>query len=83
MDGIESCIDDEIPFEIPETWEWIRLGSLFTINPRNNIADDTVIGFIPMPLLKDGFNNSHNYEKRLWIYSASDLYKKNKAVIEI
>ena len=66
LDGIESCIDDEIPFEIPETWEWIRLGSLFTINPRNNIADDTVIGFIPMPLLKDGFNNSHNYEKRLW-----------------
>ena len=66
LDGIESCIDDEIPFEIPETREWIRLGSLFTINPRNNIADDTVIGFIPMPLLKDGFNNSHNYEKRLW-----------------
>ena len=66
LDGIERCIDDEIPFEIPETWEWIRLGSLFTINPRNNIADDTVIGFIPMPLLKDGFNNSHNYEKRLW-----------------
>ena len=24
-----------------------------------------------------------NYEKRLWIYSASDLYKKNKVVIEI
>ena len=25
LDGIESCIDDEIPFEIPETWEWCRL----------------------------------------------------------
>ena len=26
--GCESnplCIDDEIPFEIPESWEWIRL----------------------------------------------------------
>ena len=22
----EVCIDDEIPFEIPETWEWCRLG---------------------------------------------------------
>ncbi len=66
LDGIERCIDDEIPFEIPDSWAWIRLGSLFTINPRNNIADDTVVGFMPMPLLKDGFNDSHAYEKRLW-----------------
>ena len=25
LDGIERCIDDEIPFEITETWEWCRL----------------------------------------------------------
>ena len=24
------CIEDEIPFEIPEGWEWARLGSVFT-----------------------------------------------------
>ena len=28
LDGIERCIDDEIPFEIPISWEWYRLGSL-------------------------------------------------------
>ena len=28
VDGIERCIDDEIPFEIPESWEWCRLKSL-------------------------------------------------------
>ena len=28
MNGIERCIDDEIPFTIPETWEWVRLGSI-------------------------------------------------------
>ena len=32
LDGIERCIDDELPFEIPETWEWIRLGTLFQHN---------------------------------------------------
>ena len=60
------CIDDEIPFEIPESWEWIRLGSFVQVNPRNNLDDDKVAGFIPMPLLKEGFNNQHSYEERTW-----------------
>ena len=28
LDGVELCIDAEIPFEIPETWSWARLSSL-------------------------------------------------------
>lgn len=32
MNGIERCIDDEIPFEIPNNWVWIRLGTLFQHN---------------------------------------------------
>lgn len=28
MDGIERCIDDEIPFEIPESWVWERWGNI-------------------------------------------------------
>ena len=28
LDGIERCIDDEIPFEIPENWVWTRLSSI-------------------------------------------------------
>ena len=28
LDGIERCIDDEIPFEIPKSWCWCRLGNL-------------------------------------------------------
>ena len=28
VDRIERCIDDELPFEIPESWGWCRLKSL-------------------------------------------------------
>ena len=31
LDGVERCIDDEIPFDIPESWEWIRLGNVAEI----------------------------------------------------
>ena len=29
-DGTVKCIEEEIPFEVPEGWEWTRLGSLFS-----------------------------------------------------
>ena len=37
-----SCIDDEIPFEIPDSWEWVRFGSLINMRigktpPRGDV----------------------------------------------
>jgi len=29
--GVPVCIDNEIPFEIPESWEWVRLGSILEL----------------------------------------------------
>ena len=28
LDGIERCIDEEIPFEIPENWAWTRIRNI-------------------------------------------------------
>ena len=35
--GEPVCIEDEIPFEIPETWAWARLKSIFSMRAGKNI----------------------------------------------
>ena len=30
-DNEPVCIADEVPFEIPESWEWVRLGSVLNV----------------------------------------------------
>lgn len=58
--------DDEIPFDIPENWVWARLQEISTINPRNQIPDDTVVSFVPMRLIGEGFKNQFTHEQSLW-----------------
>lgn len=31
QDGTVKCIEDEIPFELPEGWEWARLKDLLNV----------------------------------------------------
>ena len=65
-DGTIKCIEDEIPFELPDGWAWSRFSSAFIINPRNNLPDETEVSFIPMPLIKEGYANNHTGEIKLW-----------------
>ena len=37
LDGVERCIDDELPFEIPENWCWCKIGTIFTLQAGKNI----------------------------------------------
>jgi type I restriction enzyme S subunit len=57
---------DEIPFEIPEGWELVRLGKVTQINPRNTLEDNLEVSFIPMKMIQGGFNNKYTYEVKKW-----------------
>ena len=59
-------INDELPFEIPASWCWVRLKDVFIINPRNKLEDDLNVSFIPMPLIDDGYSGKHTSEVRSW-----------------
>ena len=54
-DGSVKCIEDEIPFELPDGWAWSRLSSICVINPKNDLNDDTEVSFIPMPHICEGY----------------------------
>ena len=55
-----------MPFDIPDSWVWARLGNVVNINPRNNIGDNVCVSFVEMRALKEGFNNSFTCEPRQW-----------------
>ena len=40
LNGIERCIDDEIPFEIPESWEWVRFVSVINLQSGQDLTPD-------------------------------------------
>ena len=59
-------ITDELPFEIPDSWEWAKIGDAMQINPRNKLDDSMEVSFIPMPLIDDGFSGRHTSDVRVW-----------------
>ena len=47
---MEHCIDDELPFEIPESWAWVRLGTILSVSSGDSLtgAQMNSAGSIPV-----------------------------------
>lgn len=56
----------EVPYDLPNGWEWVRLGEIGIINPRNNADVSVKAGFVPMPSITEGFSEKHQFEERQW-----------------
>ena len=57
VDGIERCIDDELPFEIPESWRWTRWGTVATSIQYGYNAPAKQYGRIRMVRISDIHEN--------------------------
>ena len=64
--GEVKCIDEEIPFEIPQGWEWCRISSIFQLNPKIEANDDTLAAFIPMEAISAVYSSEYSYYERRW-----------------
>ena len=47
---MERCIDEELPFEIPESWAWVRLGTILSVSSGDSLtgAQMNSAGSIPV-----------------------------------
>ena len=72
--GQVKCIDDEIPFEIPQGWEWCRLGVISNIIGGYAFPSQTLKGEVGCRVIRisditeNGFDNS-----RLVRYSGAPI----------
>ncbi|MEX5151450.1 restriction endonuclease subunit S [Enterobacter cloacae] len=57
---------EEVPYQLPQGWEWVRLGEIGIINPRNDADDLAKAGFVPMPMIPEGYSEKHQFEERSW-----------------
>ena len=68
LNGIERCIDDEIPFEIPENWCWCRLGSiLIKLSDGTHSTPKYVSSGIPFISVKDVSTGVLNFDNCKYI----------------
>lgn len=65
--SLPPVTDDEIPFDIPESWCWVRLGDVCQINPRNKVEDENIDAtFLSMTAINDGYSNGYNPLVKSW-----------------
>ena len=61
-----KCIDEEIPFEIPKSWEWARFSTIVNMSPNVFAEDDENAAFMPMALINAGYGSGYSYETKQW-----------------
>ena len=57
---------DNLPFDIPNSWSWVRLENAVIINPRNDLPDNLEVSFVEMKAISDGYNNHFSATTRPW-----------------
>lgn len=85
VNGVERCIADELPFEIPESWCWVRLGNIGILTAGKTPSNDKLSKHGNIPYFKVSDMNSIGNEvylvnTELFLFNSSYIYPKNSIV---
>ena len=67
QDGTVKCIEDEIPFEVPEGWEWCRLNSIVDVRDGTHDTPTYVDKGIPLITSKNLVEGGIDYSNVKYI----------------
>lgn len=62
----EIACDNEHNRKFPDGWAILKVKDAFIINPRNELDDNTDVGFIPMAYINDGYSGEFKYAQKKW-----------------
>ena len=81
--GEVKCIDEEIPFEIPQGWEWERLGNITTIKGGKRIPVGMILSTIDTghKYIRVADMKNHSIKNDDIHYITDEIYEKIKAYI--
>ena len=74
----ERCIDDEIPFDIPDSWEWCYLNDVTSQIHYGYTASASSAGNVKLTRITDIQNNRVNWETVPYCLISEDNLKKYK-----
>ena len=66
---------ENTPYEIPDTWAWVKLADLYTINPKVDAGDAKDAAFISMERVGAGFNRTFSFERQSWVQASKNHTK--------
>jgi len=74
----ERCIDDEIPFEIPASWVWVRLGEIASVSSGKGLTSSQMKKSGEIPVYGGngitGYHDEFNVNKQTLIIGRVGFY---------
>ena len=81
--GEVKCIDEEIPFEIPKGWKWVRLNSYSDVRDGTHDTPQYVVSGYPLITSKDFIGGIFDFSKTKYIDEQTFIEINKRSNVQI